>query len=89
MFLNALKFLGFFRNRMLEFFSITQKTDIPISAEFAQDLNWFIKFLKDFNGITFFENTQFDASIELDANPTGLGGRWGQQKHNASKGPSL
>ena len=68
-----------FLNRMLEFLrSITNKHQTTIPLEFSQDLNWFLQFLKDFNGTTFFDNKSYDASVELDACPTGLGGRWGE-----------
>ena len=47
--------------------SMTQKGYVQIPLEFAQDLNWCIKFIKDFNGVTFIAIKDVDASIELDA----------------------
>ena len=74
----CVKISRFFLNRMLEFLrSITNKRQTTIPLEFPQDLNWFLQFLKDFNGTTFFDNKSYDASVELDACPTGLGSRWG------------
>ena len=65
---------------MLEFLrNMNQSFNVPICIEFTQDLNWFLEFLKDFNEVTFFDQKHCDTHMELDACPTGHGGRWGNQ----------
>ena len=38
------------------------------------DLNWFRVFLKQYNGLTFFNNKPVDFQVYLDASLSGLGG---------------
>ena len=53
------------------------QVDLPVEAK--RDINWFLKFLPTFNGITFFDERSVDGSIELDASLQGLGAVWGNQ----------
>ena len=45
------------------------------------DLNWFLKFLPVFNGITIFEKNSIpaDHTLHIDASLTGLGGVWNKE----------
>ena len=41
-----------------------------------KDIVWFNKFLKHFNGVTFFDKKPIDHQVHLDASLTGVGGVW-------------
>ena len=47
---------------------------IKLSQQFHCDLNWFQDFLKQYNGVTFFNNKPVDFQVYLDASLSGLGG---------------
>ena len=49
---------------------------ITLSPQFHLDLNWFNVFLKQYNGVTFFDNP-VDFQVYLDASLSGLGGVFG------------
>ena len=46
---------------------------IQLTDDFHRDLNWFLKFLPTFNGVSFFKHISIQATIELDACLQGLG----------------
>ena len=46
--------------------------------DFAQDLNWFVTFLKTYNGVTYYDTRKVHNTIFLDASLTGLGGCFNQ-----------
>ena len=46
---------------------------IKLSQQFC-DLNWFHVFLKQYNGVTFFDNKPVDFQVYLNASLSGLGG---------------
>ena len=76
----CVKIPRFFLNRTLEFLQSTnQNFNVPVPIEFTQDLNWFLEFLKDFNGVTFFDQKLCYTHMELDACLAGHGGRWGNK----------
>ena len=50
---------------------------IALTVEAKRDINWFIKFLLQFNGVTFFDQRPTNISIELDGSLQGLVARWG------------
>ena len=47
--------------------------EININQDFHRDLNWFTKFLPQFNGTAFFNHCPVHMTIELDACLVGLG----------------
>ena len=53
------------------------KNTIKITHEFRRDLRWFVKFVRSYNGTSFFYHKPIQATIELDACLTGFGSRWG------------
>ena len=70
----------FFLNRLLEVLrSMEDKTQTAITREAKRDINWFLKFIPLYNGVTFFDQKHIDFSIELDASLQGMGARWGSQ----------
>ena len=46
---------------------------VNLEQNFHRDLNWFRKFLPQFNGTAFFNNSPVQMTIELDACLVGLG----------------
>ena len=50
---------------------------ITLSPQFHLDLNWFNVFVKQYNGVTFFDNKPVDFQVYLDASLSGLGGVFG------------
>ena len=64
-----------FLNRMLQFLRLmgTQKI-VTLSAEFFRDLHWFCTFLKQFNGVVYYDPRPIQAKLYLDACLTGMGG---------------
>ena len=50
---------------------------INLNNYFKQDLNWFVTFLTQYNGITFYDNQEVQETIFLDTCLQGLGGGWG------------
>ena len=64
----------FFLNRMLNTLRAHFGTDaINLDQDFHRDLNWFLRFLPQFNGTAFFNHTPVHMTIELDACLVGLG----------------
>ena len=69
-----------FLNRMLEVLRKNHgKRKIQLDQEFHKDIQWFVKFMPQFNGTTFFDPRPISATLELDACLTGLGGRFGAE----------
>ena len=52
--------------------------------QFFQDLNWFLVFLHQFNGVTFYDNKLVHHEVNLDASLTGLGARFGDMVYALS-----
>ena len=52
---------------------------IFLSKEFFKDLNWFSLFLKQFNGVVFYDVRPISADMCLDACLTGFVGVYGRQ----------
>ena len=66
-----------FLNRMLHVLRQAQNPHkILLDADFQRDLLWFKKFLVDYNGVSLFNHRPVQATLELDASLTGLGGCW-------------
>ena len=64
-----------FLNRMLEFLRLMGKQRmVTLSPEFFRDLNWFCTFLKQFNGVVYYDPRPIQAELHLDACLTGMGG---------------
>ena len=59
--------------------SIEDKKIVPVTREAQRDINWFLKFIPLYNGVTFFDQKPIDHSIELDASLQGMGARWASQ----------
>ena len=63
-----------FLNRMLTLLRDNANNDtIFLSKEFFKDLNWFSLFLKQFNGVVFYDVRPISADLCFDACLTGLG----------------
>ena len=75
----CVKLSRIFINRILTLFR-SHATDkiICLTCEFYQDLDWFVKFLPQFNGITYISRRLIDdsQSVFLDACLTGMGAVW-------------
>ena len=64
----------FFLNRTLQLIRAHfGQEKIQLTDDFHQDLNWFLKFLPKFNGLSFFKHVSVQATIELDACLQSLG----------------
>ena len=64
----------YFFNRMLVILrDNTENRYISLDTSFFQDLNWFQQFLRNFNGVTYFDNRKPQGEIHLDASLTGFG----------------
>ena len=70
----------YFVNRLLDTLRNMTKQKTPMSNPIRQDINWFLTFVKDFNGTATYMHTNLYSMdvIELDACLTGLGGRFNQ-----------
>ena len=67
-----------FLNRMLQLLrNNTQATSFPLTYSFHQDLNWFLTFLHQYNGVTYFDHKKVDFEVHLDASLTGFGAKFG------------
>ena len=60
------------------------KDRVGLTLDFLQDLNWFQKFTRRFNGTVFFDHRPIKATVELDACLVGLGSRWQDQVYHIS-----
>ena len=70
----------FYLNRLLDVLrSIEDRQMVPVTPEAQRDINWFLKFIPLYNGVTFFDQKPIDHCIELDASLQGMGARWGSQ----------
>ena len=68
----------FFLNRMLQVLRESHDmSHITLSPQFHLDLNWFNIFLKQYNGVTFFDNKPVNFQVHLDASLSGLGSVFG------------
>ena len=68
-----------FVNRILALFrSHDTGKRIHVTGEFYQDIDWFVKFLPHFNGVTYISKKLIDdsQSLYLDACLTGMGAVW-------------
>ena len=50
---------------------------ILLNQQFFANLNWFLTFLDTYNGTTYYNITEQDAQVYLDASLIGLGGVYG------------
>ena len=65
----------YFLNRMLHLLRASHNTaHIVLDQQFHRDLNWFNTFLKQYNGVTFYDNYDIQDTVHLDASLQGLGG---------------
>ena len=63
-----------FLNRMLQVLrDNTQLSYLTLTQSFYQDLNWFLTFLNQYKGITYFDNKKVDFDVHLDASLAGFG----------------
>ena len=70
----------FFLNRLLEVLrQMHDKNQVPLTTEAQRDINWFVKFVPTFNGVTIFDHRPISFDIELDACLQGIGARCGIQ----------
>ena len=51
---------------------------IKLTQELARDLNWFVVFLKTYNGVTYYDTRNIYDTIFLDTSLAGLGGYFNQ-----------
>ena len=64
----------YFLNRMLVILRDNKENRyISLDTSFFQDLNWFQQFLRNVNGVTYFDNRKPQGEIHLDASLTGFG----------------
>ena len=67
-----------FLNRMLQLLrENTQVSPFRLSQSFHQDLNWFLTFLQQYNGVTYFDHKNVDFGVHLDASLLGFGANFG------------
>ena len=67
-------------NHMLAFLRHMGDTKmVTLTSEFFRDLNWFCTFLKQFNGIVYYDVRSIQAGLHLDACLTRLGGIFDKQ----------
>ena len=74
-----------FINRILSLFrSNSHKSRIHLTQEFFRDIQWFLKFLPAFNGVTFFRKSPIpkSLSLHLDACLSGLGAIWNHRVYS-------
>ena len=74
-----------FINRILFLFrSSSQKSRIHLTQDFFRDIQWFLKFLPAFIGVTFFRKSPIQSpdSMHLDACLSGLGAIWNQRVYS-------
>ena len=74
-----------FINRILSLFrSNSHKSGIQLTQDFFRDIQWFLKFLPAFNGVTFFRKSPIPSldSLHLDAYLSGLGAIWNQRVYS-------
>ena len=62
----------------------TNRNRIKLTKEFFADLQWFVKFLPHFNGVTIFKRTVIPSqeTLFLDACLTGMGGIWSNRVYS-------
>ena len=64
-----------FLNRMLQFLrSMKGNSSTRLTVDFFKDLKWFVTFLKQFNGVVYFDVKPVQAELHLDACLKGYGG---------------
>ena len=71
-----------FINRMLAHFrQNSNKQRFYLTPEFYKDLDWFLAFLPQFNGITYIRKPDmpYNHTLHIDASLTGLGGVWNNE----------
>ena len=67
-----------FLNRMLQVLrENAHGFNLSLSSIFHQDLNWFLTFLQQYNGITYFDHKTVDFEVHLDASLSGFGANFG------------
>ena len=74
-----------FINRILFLFrNNSHKSRIQLTQDFFRDIQWFLKFLPAFNGVTFFRKSPIQSldSLHLDASLSGLGAIWNQRVYS-------
>ena len=52
-------------------------SNFSLSSIFHQDLNWFLTFLQQCNGVTYFDHKKVDFEVQLDASLSGFGANFG------------
>ena len=79
-----------FINRMLSVFRDSHPNNrINLTSQFFRDLEWFINFLPQFNGVTFISETVIphDHTLHIDASLTGLSGIWSNRVYATPLSP--
>ena len=67
----------YFVNRMLDLLRNHYDQDrIKITQKFKHDMRWFSKCLEAYNGISIYDHSPINHTVELDACLVGLGRRW-------------
>ena len=67
-----------FLNRMLQVLRYnSQVSPVRLTPAFHQDLNWFLTFLHQYNGVTYFHHKKVDFEVHLDASFSGFGAKFG------------
>ena len=56
-----------------------EKDTIFLNTAFFKDLNWFYTFLRQFNGVVYYDIKPVQAELHLDASLMGMGGIFDNQ----------
>ena len=71
----CVRYSRFSLNRILHTLRVySDRKSIPLDENFHKDINWFHKFVLEFNGTTIFEKPPCQFQVFLDASLTGIGG---------------
>ena len=80
----------YFLNRMLHLLRTNHEARIiNLNNDFHQDLKWFVTFLTQYNGVTFYDNQLVQETIVLDACLQGLGGAFNNEVYALSIPPGF
>ena len=77
-----------FACRLLDTLRGPVQNSYEVDREIRADLNWFVNYLKDWNGISYVPSPQVSATIYTDACMTGIGATDGNKAYAAALSPA-
>ena len=77
-----------FASRLLEVLRGPPQLDYVVDQSVRADLNWFVNYLKDWNGVAYIPSTTVSATIYTDACMKGVGATDGKQAYAARLDPT-